>query len=124
MARESIILMDDTTGQKSLVGPKRKADGWYGKTDGQHTVAFYLNAFEGRLRIEATLETDPGDDDWFNVVLDGESLDYLDFTVTTTNVVVRTFKGNFVWVRAVLDRNHLPGTENDYGNVRKILMNH
>ena len=49
---------------------------------------------------------------------------YTDF-VKSSQAVSLTFKGNFVYVRAKLDRTHLPSDNNDdlkYGSLTKILI--
>jgi hypothetical protein len=77
-------------------GTRQQAANYYGAFGGLQTVAFYLNGFQGRIRIEATLESDPTENsDWFRVY----DVDYTDSTAATTNFSTN-ITGNFVWIRA------------------------
>jgi len=49
-------------------GERQQAANYYGGFGGLQTVAFYLNGFQGRIELQATLESDPtADSDWFRV---------------------------------------------------------
>lgn len=77
-------------------GVRQQAANYYGGYGGLQTVAFYLNGFQGRIVIQATLESDPTEDsDWFRVY----DVDYTDSSVATTNFSTN-ITGNFVWMRA------------------------
>jgi len=93
-----------------------QGDGYYGSSDGFHTVAITAsNDFIGTATIQASLATSPSDSDWFNVT---------DATVTYTAMNERTtatvdcfnFTGNFVWVRGCV--------QIESGAVESILYNH
>jgi hypothetical protein len=90
---------------------KHKADGYYGFTDGLHTVAYHLNAFEGTISMQATLVSDPESTDWFDIT--GTAFTY---GVAETSSTGYNFSGNFVWVRAAL-------TNFTAGTVDKIFYN-
>jgi len=76
-------------------GVPQQAANYYGGFGGLQTVAYYLNQFQGLIKIEATLETDPTSDlDWFMV----DKFDSLS-TQTTNNFAVN-ITGNFTWIRA------------------------
>ena len=72
--------------------------GFYGYTDGLHTASYKLTDFVGIIGFQATLATQPTEDDWFDIVDsqvgDGE-------TPTTTSSFVN-FNGNFVWIRVAV----------------------
>ena len=57
-----------TYGVISVTTDPVRGAGWYGPTTGLHTVVIQVQNFQGRLTIEAAIATDPGDDDWFNVM--------------------------------------------------------
>lgn len=110
--------------QMSYTGESIKADGYYGYTDGLHTIAVKLNGFYGRVYIEATLEVEPTSDDWFPLQLSGNT-DYLDYGSSgTTTTLGRSFAGNFVYLRARVDRSHISATyaESTHGRVDSIRL--
>lgn len=103
MASSVVILTNQP--EMSYVGEKAKGDGFYGFSDGLHTVSFHVNAFTGRLFLEATLVENPTEDDWFLITLEIDQ-DYIQFDNETASKGV-TFTGNFVYVRASVDRSYL-----------------
>lgn len=87
---------------------KEKGAGYYGASAGMHTVSYTVTAnFAGTMKIQASLSTAPEESDWFDVVDTAVSyaVPIVPASVTThyTN-----FVGNFVWVRAVVDRADEP----------------
>ena len=100
-------------GTQTLQSEKVKGDAYFGQSDGLHTVVVNLNGFIGTVKIQGSLETTPGDNDWFDIELGTD-----DFVVDTSglvtkqaaesliyNVVETSMKsynvtGNFVWLRA------------------------
>jgi len=76
-------------------GDRQQAANYYGGFGDLQTIAFYLLNFQGLIKIEATLESDPiTDSDWFRV----SEADYTDSTESinfSTNIT-----GNFTWIRA------------------------
>lgn len=165
MPKSSIVMLSNTDREMNVTGEPIRADAWYGLTDGLHTVAIYLQNFIGRIFIEATLSNEPQEDEWFPIFLNGD-LPYLEFNVDDTEieqftiglsprtrgksgVVSYTFQGNFLYLRARLDRTHIrpqprdlsiadftfssPGLTNkpldeyeisQFGVIKKILLNH
>jgi len=105
----------------TVYGNKFKADGYYGFTDGLHTVAFYLSSFVGQVGIQGTLAKEPGDSDWADLTLSGPTTDYNDSTEGTTRVVTYNFTGNLTYIRAYVefDATDTAGT----GSVSKVLYN-
>jgi hypothetical protein len=105
--------LGDSTVQ-SHTGENFKGDGYYGRSDGFHTVQYTLDGFIGTVNIQATLATEPTDDDWFTVytqpypVVNDEG---------TTISVITNFTGNYVWIRAYIS-NWTDGT------IESIKLNH
>ena len=101
---------------ETVVGEKYRGDGYYGRSDGFHTVQMNVSAFIGNIKIQGTLATDPTDADWFDIV--GAELDANDSSLNGSNgAFVYNFTGNFVWVRAYVT-NFYDGT------INSILLNH
>lgn len=97
------ILMGDTTGLEKLVGEKKKADGWYGSKNSQHTIQITVAHFKGRIGIQGTLALSPTEDDWFFINLSGNN-PYLEYDCKETKTDAYNLIGNFVWLRATMDR--------------------
>jgi hypothetical protein len=101
-----------------------KGDGYFGSADGLHTVTYTITPnFIGTLTMQASLATAPVEADWFNVVDNNNRLPIVYNNVTapattTTNYV--NFTGNFVWVRAVVQRS----SDQPNGSVTWINYNH
>jgi hypothetical protein len=94
------------TGSLIFYSDKLKGDGYYGSTDGLHTVSYTVAPnFVGTCTIQASLTVAPGDGDWFDV--DNSPVVYTRganaVVTTTTNAV--NFNGNFIWVRAKVHRD-------------------
>lgn len=98
----------DSTSE-SVIGDKFKGDGYYGRSDGLHTVQYNFTGLSGDLFIQGTLALEPTESDWFTV----------DSYMATeeTNSVINVFTGNYVWIRAVV------GNWTD-GTVNSIVLNH
>jgi hypothetical protein len=93
-------------------GVQAKAADYYGGFGQLQTVAFYLLDFQGLVRIEATLESEPTvDADWFKV----NEFDSL--SATTTNNFSVNITGNFTWIRA-----NVIGFE--AGTITKVTMSY
>lgn len=91
-----------TNGTNYFESVPQKGDGYFGAADGLHTVTYTVTPnFVGTLTMQATLATVPTQNDWFNVV--NSDVNYTVVDSTTTNYV--NFTGNFVWVRAVVNRD-------------------
>jgi hypothetical protein len=98
----------------------QKGDGYFGAADGLHTVTYTVTPnFSGSLSMQATLATNPGNVDWFTVANSTVTYTFPIVPATTTTNYVN-FTGNFVWVRAVVNRD---GT-NPNGTVNFINYNH
>jgi len=90
---------------------KAKGCGYYGQSDGLHTVQYSVQNFVGRIVIQGSLEGKPTDDDWFDV----DSITGVSPGMTITDV--SSFKGNFVWVRAVIESFTA-------GNINRVQFTH
>ena len=138
MAKASVEMLGNTGINLEAVGDKIRADGWFGQKDGLHSVALYLEDFTGRIFIEASLENDPQDEDWFPIFLDGAKA-YVEYPLVPgdpsgahgdTMIDAFTFQGNFLWVRIRMDKTYyrpLPTTDTEkslLGSIKKVLLNH
>lgn len=132
-------MLGDTGIQLEAVGDKIRADGYFGQKDGLHSVAWVLEDFTGRIFIEASLETDPEETDWFSIFLDGSKA-YIEYPLIPgaptgknggdTMVDAFTFQGNFLWLRVRMDKTYVrpvPTTDSQkslLGSITKVLLNH
>ena len=122
MARKTTTLMPITGTQLNVIGEPVPGDSYYGYTDGIHTVAIYGQQLSGRIKIQGSLATNPGDNDWFDILLSG--LPYKDYN-NFTGVEGFTFTANLVYLRAILDRDSLGITNvSQAGYVEKIYLNY
>ena len=97
-----------------------KGDGYFGTADGLHTVTYTVsNNFQGSLAMQATLATTPADIDWFTVTNTTVTYAFPIVPATTTTNYVN-FTGNFVWVRAQVNR----AIDQPNGSVLFINYNH
>jgi len=91
---------------------KYKGDGYYGYTDGLHTMSYQLTGFVGVLTAQASLATNPGAGDWFDV--DASSVG--DAATPLTAAGYFNFSGNFVWIRVGI-------TSFTAGTINRVLYN-
>lgn len=112
----AVIYPNTGTTTLTYVSSKVKGDGYYGNSDGLHTVMYTATSdFHGTVTMQASLATDPAESDWFFV--NGVSVAYTPFDVRTTSTVdISNFTGNFVWVRGHVMIND--------GSVESVLYNH
>lgn len=93
-------------------GVDQQAADYYGGFGGLQTVAFFLENFQGRIRIQATLDSMPATDQaWFQVY----DLD------TTSQTLTRNFSvnvvGNFTWIRARVE-------DFQTGTIDKVMLSY
>ena len=50
-----------------VTGTKFKGDGYYGRADGFHTVQYNVAGFNGTIKMQGTLATDPAEADYFDI---------------------------------------------------------
>lgn len=114
----------------TVTGTQHKGDGYYGRSDGLHTVQVSITGFIGQIEMQGTLEADPADEDWFTVelgtgnqsvdttgLITAQNITAVNYTESTTNTKSYNFTGNYVWVRARIS-NWTDGT------VNTIKLNH
>jgi len=101
----------------TLVSDKVKGDGYFGGSDGVHTVQIQITNFVGKLEIQASLSSEPGSADWFSSPMSGQqqSVDTtglvlnattssVTYNVATTNIKSYNIVGNYVWLRAKISQ--------------------
>ena len=135
MPRPATLLLAGDTTLLNQTGEAQRAAGYYSTAinGGWHTVSADLVNFTGRVYIEATLSANPTDSDWFPIQLTSTTA-YAQFPVMPlqptdvngdTVTVGWTFRGNFVFARARIDRSYIAPPPNDLSTVgvaRKIMM--
>ncbi len=93
-------------------GDQQKAADYYGGFGQLQTIAFYLNGFQGKIKIEATLDSVPAlDADWLKVY------EFNSNTSPTTNNFSTNITGNFTWIRANVE-------EFSAGTITKVYMSY
>ena len=102
-----------------LSNPAR-GDGYYGYRDGNHTIAVTFANFKGRIQIEATLDLNPTEADWFPIWLTNTA-PYKEFNTPKTGTEAFTFQGNFVLVRFRKEREYL-NTTSPVGDITKVML--
>ena len=95
---------------------KYRGDGYYGNSDGLHTVMYTATpSFHGTITMQASLASDPVEADWFTV--SNTNVNYTPLNSRSTSTVdYFNFTGNFVWVRGHIAINA--------GTVQTIEYNH
>lgn len=142
-ARKSVLMMTNTRPNHSLVGEAIRADSYFGHTDGIHTVQVVVNNFTGSFGIQGTLATEPVEADWFDINLNANqnvssASPLISFPVNPaslqgggpdgdTATLAFTFVGNFVFLRAILDRSTIvePSDLNavtQLGQIDRVLL--
>ena len=89
-----LLLPQSVYSAGSVTGQKQPAAGYYLGNKNLQTITWTLNSFQGTIIIEASLETEPSNDDWFiiyTLATGGSTLTQTSFT---------NLEGNFVWIRA------------------------
>ena len=135
--RRSVTVLSATGTEMNKYSDDVKGDSYYGYTDGLHTLQVNYSNFVGRFHIQATLAVTPTDTDWFDVIIDSTGLHagstawneagYVQFNADSpgNKSEAYTFKGNFTWIRAYMDRTYIgDGTtyDNSYGQISNIIL--
>ena len=97
----------------SFNSDKVKGDGYYGFSDGVHTVQTRVTSLVGTVKIQGSLKKDPADTDWVDVVTVNDS----DGSTAITNSFLNNFTGNFVWIRVAV-------SSFTAGTINNIFMAH
>lgn len=131
----SVILLSNTVDQINVVGTKQKGAGYNNTLGNNHTVSINLDNFTGRIYIQGSLASEPQESDWFNIPI-GNGTAYVQYPIDPayptgqtgdTGLYAYSFSGNYVWLRAVVDRKYLiPPPNNPYfvGSCKQILLNY
>lgn len=136
--RRSVTIMTSSGNEMNKYGEQARGDSYYGYTDGLHTVQVVYNEFVGRFRIQATLELEPTEADWFDLVIDPENglypgsnpwnpNGYIQYNANApaTKSEAYTFRGNYTYIRPFMDRNHVgDGATYDtsYGSISRVIL--
>ena len=116
---ETILTNQAHVGDSSLqshTGAKYKGDGYYGRSDGFHTVQYSITGFTGIVAIQCTLAINPVEADWFNITT-SQMISVDDSSTYNTGSFIYNFTGNYVWVRIKI-------TNWTDGTINSILLNH
>jgi hypothetical protein len=97
----------------SFNSDKVKGDGYYGFSDGVHTVQTRVSSFVGTLKVQGTLVKDPANTDWVDI----DNIVIGDGSTAITNSFFNNFTGNFVWIRIAV-------SDFTAGNVNNVYMAH
>jgi hypothetical protein len=99
-----IVYPQLTTGNLTYISNPEKGDGYFGSSDGLHTVTYSVaQNFIGEIKMQGTLALNPIDvsstqTDWFDIV--GTDIVYP--YPGSNNTQYANFTGLFVWVRGVV----------------------
>jgi len=107
-------------GEMDQLSDPARGDGYYGYKDGYQTIAVQFNNFIGRIQIEATLELDPTNADWFPIWLT-PSHSYKEYYTAKNGTEAFTFRGNFVLIRFRKTRSYLT-TTSPVGDITKVML--
>ena len=125
MSRQSVLMLG-TKNELDYTGDSVRGDGFYGFSDGIHTVQITVADYIGRIYVQGTLASTPVETDWFNIKVNGND-DYITYGVGAgtgvTNTTAFTFPGNMVSLRAKVERSHLSLLITEVGTLSKILLN-
>lgn len=140
--RKPVLMLTNTSSQWEVVGQPIRADGFFGNTDGLHTVSLTVKNFIGGFRLQGTLSLTPTEEDWFDIVLQGYNCCVTDSTVRfpldefqptgdnggDSGTIAFTFIGNFTMLRARQERTYiseLPPNFNEFQNfgvIDRVLL--
>lgn len=85
-----------------------KGDGYYGRSDGLHSVQYTFTDFTGDIYIDGTLALSPSEEDWFQIHQYTASAE--------TSSKITNFTGNYVYIRATVVYTD--------GTINSIVLNH
>jgi hypothetical protein len=109
----TILSTSGFSGSTTLTSEKVKGDAYFGQSDGLHTVVVNITGFTGTIKIQGSLETTPGDNDWFDIelgtddfavdtsgLITKQAAESLVYNIAETSMKSYNAVGNFVWLRA------------------------
>lgn len=100
----------------TITGAQHKGDGFYGRSDGLHTIQVTVTGFIGKVAMQGTLAAEPTESDWF-AISNAELIAADEDSAFRDGSFMYNFTGNYVWVRAVI-------SDWTDGSVNSILLNH
>ena len=121
MSNQTRVLLASTADNSKFpveqYSAKSPAAGYYKNGNGVHTMTFELNNFKGSIKVQATLDLNPGVNDWVDVILDSSDtvLTAIDSTPITSNAAC-TFTGKFVFIRVAYQL--------EQGTITEVRYNH
>jgi hypothetical protein len=102
MSNDTIVLLSNAKTESSdssfTYSEKRPGAGYHRQIDCVHTAVYNVSTFVGTIKLQATLELDPAESDWFDITDTNLGAGHDSAYWTTAHSV--TFIGNFVWIRA------------------------
>lgn len=116
----STVTMMVGNGELDQLSDPVRGDGYYGYRDGYQTMAIQFDNFIGRIQIEATLELDPSEADWFPIWLSASN-PYREYTTAKQGTEAFSFRGNFVLIRFRKTRSYLT-TTSSLGDITKVML--
>jgi hypothetical protein len=129
----SVNILNSTIGNINVTGPSQMTSGVILLPDSKNTITIVLSNFIGRIYLEgSSVQSSPTSTEWYPIQI-GANLAYVQYPFNTTSMVSTTgkftynFNGNFIWVRARVDRTYLiPQPTDPYimGFVLQIWMNY
>lgn len=133
VCRRSVTIMGSTGTNMNQYSENVRGDSYYGYTDGLHTLQVIYQGYMGRFRIQATLELEPTDSDWFDIIPDettGKAWNpqgYVQFTQAAPATISEayTFRGNYTYIRVYMDREYMSDGltyGNSYGQINRVIL--
>jgi len=116
----SVVTLMTGNGELDQLSDPARGDGYYGYREGYQTLAVHFSNFYGRIQIEATLEIDPAEADWFPIWLT-PSHAWKEYTTAKNGTEAFTFRGNFVLIRFRKTRSYLT-TTSPVGDITKVML--
>jgi len=113
-----VLMIGD--GQRDQLSDPARGDGYYGYRDGNHTLSATFANFVGRIQIEATLDLNPKEADWFPIWLTGTA-PFKEYRTNKTGTEAFTFQGNFVLIRFRKEQGYL-STTSPVGDISKVML--
>lgn len=120
----SVTYPNTATTALTYFSDKLKGSGYYGNTDGFHTVQTHITNFIGKVEIQGSLSETPSNTDWFvisfgsNVLtmdttgaIGQTNISQLEYLQSSTTVKSVNFVGNYTWLRVKIS-NWSQGTVN------------
>jgi hypothetical protein len=107
-------------GEVDQLSEAMRGDGYYGYRDGAQVFAVTFNNFIGRIQIEATLEINPTEQDWFPVWMN-RATPYKQYATATNGTESFSVHGNFVLIRFRKMRSYLTDTSS-VGDITKVML--